>query len=401
MKKIGKTILLLLLLVSVGSGGFILGHNMEGYPVGTASADWETDQRIMKNLDMYRKAIQSDYLFSYKPEDLETGIYKGLFWGLNDPYSEYYTPEEYQRLMEDTSGKFAGVGLVITAGDDNLITVVSPIANTPAARAGVKAGDKIIEVDGVTYTGQDLQEATDQMRGEPQTPVDLTVQRVIQGKTQTSHVRIIREMIKVDTVISKLLPDNIGYLQLTSFDEETAIDFEKAWKDLEKQGAKRFVLDLRNNPGGLLDTCEDIADFLLGKATIVTTVDNKGHEEKSESDAKQFTEPLVVLANGGSASASEILLGALRDNKRAKSIGETTFGKGIVQQIYPLGEDGKDGGFKLTMAEYLTPNGEKIHGKGITPDIIVKAPEDAKGTGPDFLEEDPQLKRAIEEVKSL
>lgn len=401
MKKFGKTILLLLLLVSVGSGGFILGQNMEADMVGTASGDVETDRRIMKNIELYRQAIKSDYLFSYKPEDLETGIYKGLFWGLNDPYSEYYTPEEYQRLMEDTSGKFAGVGLVITAGDDNLITVVSPIANTPADRAGVKAGDKIIEVNGITYTGQDLQEATDKMRGEPNTPVDLTVQRLIQGKTQTSHVRIVREMIKVDTVVSKMLPDNIGYVQLTSFDEDSAKDFEKAWKDLEKQGAKRFVLDLRNNPGGLLDTCEEIADLLLGKATIVTTVDNKGNEDKSESDDKQFTEPITVLANGGSASASEILLGALRDNKRAKSIGETTFGKGIVQQIYPLGEDGKEGGFKLTMAEYLTPNGEKIHGKGITPDIVVKAPEEAKGIGPSFLEEDPQLKRAIEEVKGL
>lgn len=401
MKKLGKTILLLLLLVAVGGGGFILGHNMEAAPVQDASEPTDADERIMKNLDLYRKTIKSDYLFSYKPEDLETGIYKGLFWGLNDPYSEYYTPEEYQRLMEDTSGKFAGVGLVITAGEDNLITVVSPIANTPAARAGIKAGDKIIEVDGVTYTGQDLQEATDKMRGDPQTPVELTVQRVIQGKTQTSHARIIREMIKVDTVISKMLPDDIGYLQLTSFDEETATDFEKAWKELEKQGAKRFVLDLRNNPGGLLDTCEDIADLLLGKATIVTTVNNKGQEEKSESDEKHFTEPITVLANGGSASASEILLGALRDNKRAKSIGETTFGKGIVQQIYPLGDNGKDGGFKLTMAEYLTPNGEKIHGKGITPDIVVKAPDNAKGIGPDFLEEDPQLKRAIEEVKGL
>lgn len=401
MKKLGKTILLLLLLVSVGSGGFILGQNMEAEMLDIASEDVETDRRIMKNIELYRQAIKSDYLFTYKPEDLETGIYKGLFWGLNDPYSEYYTPEEYQRLMEDTSGKFAGVGLVITAGDDNLITVVSPIANTPADRAGVKAGDKIIEVNGTTYTGQDLQEATDKMRGEPNTPVDLTVQRVIQGKTQTSHVRIVREMIKVDTVVSKMLPDNIGYVQLTSFDEDSAKDFEKAWKDLEKQGAKRFVLDLRNNPGGLLDTCEQIADLLLGKVTIVTTVDNKGNEDKSESDDKQFTEPITVLANGGSASASEILLGALRDNKRAKSIGETTFGKGIVQQIYPLGEDGKEGGFKLTMAEYLTPNGEKIHGKGITPDIVVKAPEEAKGIGPSFLEEDPQLKRAIEEVKGL
>ncbi|WP_288554854.1 S41 family peptidase [uncultured Levyella sp.] len=400
MKKFGKALILVLLLVAVGGGGFILGNNMQAVP-GASTEEQAADRRILKNINLYREAIQSDYLFPYKKEDLETGIYKGLFWGLKDPYSEYYTAEEYKRLMEDTTGKFAGVGLVITAGEDNLITVVSPIANTPAAKAGLKAGDKIVEVDGQAYAGKELQEATEHMRGKPKTSVELTVQRVINGKTQTSHVKLVREMIEVDTVIGKLMPDNIGYLQISSFEQVTAKDFKKEWEALEKQGAKKFIIDLRNNPGGLLTSCEEIADALLGKATIVTTVDNKGKKDASTSDEAQYKEPLVVLANGGSASASEILLGALRDNKRAKSVGEKTFGKGIVQQIYPLGENGKDGGFKLTMAEYLTPNGEKIHGKGITPDIVVKAPEQAKGMGPDFLKEDPQLQRALQEVKGL
>lgn len=400
MKKFGKALILVLLLVAVGGGGFILGNNMQAVP-GASTEEQAADRRILKNINLYREAIQSDYLFPYKKEDLETGIYKGLFWGLKDPYSEYYTAEEYKRLMEDTTGKFAGVGLVITAGEDNLITVVSPIANTPAAKAGLKAGDKIVEVDGQAYAGKELQEATEHMRGKPKTSVELTVQRVINGKTQTSHVKLVREMIEVDTVIGELMPDNIGYLQISSFEQVTAKDFKKEWEALEKQGAKKFIIDLRNNPGGLLTSCEEIADALLGKATIVTTVDNKGKKEASTSDEAQYKEPLVVLANGGSASASEILLGALRDNKRAKSVGEKTFGKGIVQQIYPLGENGKDGGFKLTMAEYLTPNGEKIHGKGITPDIVVKAPEQAKGMGPDFLKEDPQLQRALQEVKGL
>lgn len=400
MKKFGKALILVLLLVAVGGGGFILGNNMQAVP-GASTDEQAADRRILKNINLYREAIQSDYLFPYKKEDLETGIYKGLFWGLKDPYSEYYTAEEYKRLMEDTTGKFAGVGLVITAGEDNLITVVSPIANTPAAKAGLKAGDKIVEVDGQAYAGKELQEATEHMRGKPKTSVELTVQRVINGKTQTSHVKLVREMIEVDTVIGELMPDNIGYLQISSFEQVTAKDFKKEWEALEKQGAKKFIIDLRNNPGGLLTSCEEIADALLGKATIVTTVDNKGKKDASTSDEAQYKEPLVVLANGGSASASEILLGALRDNKRAKSVGEKTFGKGIVQQIYPLGENGKDGGFKLTMAEYLTPNGEKIHGKGITPDIVVKAPEQAKGMGPDFLKEDPQLQRALQEVKGL
>lgn len=400
MKKFGKALILVLLLVAVGGGGFILGNNMQAVP-GASTDEQAADRRILKNINLYREAIQSDYLFPYKKEDLETGIYKGLFWGLKDPYSEYYTAEEYKRLMEDTTGKFAGVGLVITAGEDNLITVVSPIANTPAAKAGLKAGDKIVEVDGQAYAGKELQEATEHMRGKPKTSVELTVQRVINGKTQTSHVKLVREMIEVDTVIGKLMPDNIGYLHISSFEQVTAQDFKKEWEALEKQGAKKFIIDLRNNPGGLLTSCEEIADALLGKATIVTTVDNKGKKDASTSDEAQYKEPLVVLANGGSASSSEILLGALRDNKRAKSVGEKTFGKGIVQQIYPLGENGKDGGFKLTMAEYLTPNGEKIHGKGITPDIVVKAPEQAKGMGPDFLQEDLQLQRALQEVKGL
>ena len=166
MKKFGKALILVLLLVAVGGGGFILGNNMQAVP-GASTEEQAADRRILKHINLYREAIQSDYLFPYKKEDLETGIYKGLFWGLKDPYSEYYTAEEYKRLMEDTTGKFAGVGLVITAGEDNLITVVSPIANTPAAKAGLKAGDKIVEVDGQAYEGKELQEATEHMRGKP------------------------------------------------------------------------------------------------------------------------------------------------------------------------------------------------------------------------------------------
>lgn len=395
MKKMGKALMLFILCLSIGAGGFILGRNTELIEGGADSTD--RMQRIMQNLSSYKKTIDKDFLFEHDDDKLEAGIYKGLFAGLNDPYSEYYTADEYKRLMEDTSGKFAGVGLVITAGEDNLITVVSPIANTPAARAGIMANDKIVEVDGKSYAGSQLQEATENMRGEPGTKVDLTVQRKVNNKMETKHFTIEREMIKVESVVAKLLDNKIGYIQITSFDEETSQEFKDKWQELESQGAEKFVLDLRNNPGGLLSTCEEIADMLLGEGVIVTTVDNKDNKEVSRSDANQLGGDLVVLVNEGSASASEILTGALRDHKRAKSIGQKTFGKGIVQRLYPLGDNGSEGGFKLTMAEYLTPDGEKIHGKGIRPDIEVKLPDNAK-TGPDHLDTDSQLKRAIEEL---
>ncbi len=401
MKKVGKVFILLIALASVGVGGFLLGsHSSQIFALGGAGGSDADDQRIVENIDLYRKTIAEDYLFDYTEQDLENGIYKGMFAGLNDPYSQYYTPEEYKRMMEDTSGEFAGVGLVVIAGEDDLITVVSAIANTPASRAGIKTNDKIVEVDGVAYAGSDLNEATQKMRGPENTKVKLTIQRQVDGKTDTLHIELVRQLITVDSVVGKLLEPGLGYVQITSFDENTAAEFKKEWEALEQQGAARFVLDLRNNPGGLLTTSQEIADMLLGEGKIVTTVDNKGKEEVLTSDASQYKEPMVVLANEGSASASEILLGALRDQKRAVSVGEKTFGKGIVQRLYPIGPNGEEGGFKLTMAEYLTPNGEKIHQKGITPDIQVELPADAKGIGPDFLEQDTQLARAIQEVKT-
>lgn len=401
MKKLGKALILVILLASVGFGGFVLGTNTalqgaEGIGASEEGTNW---QRVLTNLKNYESVIAQDYLFEYTPEDLELGVYKGLFEGLQDPYSEYYSPEEYAQLMEETTGQFAGVGLVVTAGENNLITVVAPIANTPAARAGIKAGDIILEVDGEAYMGTELELATQMMRGEPQTQVTLTVRRLTQNKVETLTIPITREIVTVDTVIGKKMENDVGYLQISSFEEPTAEDFKKEWDALVAQGAKRFIVDLRNNPGGLLLSAEEIADVLLGEGTIVTTVDNMGTEEVVESDAAQYAEPIVVLANEGSASASEILLGALRDNGRARSVGTKTFGKGIVQRIYPLGADGEDGGFKLTMAEYLTPNGEHIHGVGITPDIVVEGNDAAQGYGPDYLNEDPQLQRALQVIQ--
>lgn len=404
MKKIGKVLLLIILLVGFSLGGYFLGANssLDNPLAGIVGGDPHSQEmeRIMKNVENYSKIIKRDYIFDYQDEDLETGIYKGLFAGLGDPYSEYYTKEEYDALMEDTSGSFAGIGLVVTAGEDNLITVVSPIEGTPAARAGIRSGDKILAVDGVTYLGSELNEATKAMRGTPGTQVTVTIRKEGTGVLKSEDKTLTRAEINVKTVNAKLLDDQVGYVQVTQFNETTADEFDKALRSLMDQGAEHLVLDLRNNPGGLLDMVIKMADNVLGEGKIVTTVDKQKKEDVATSDKEHIAIPMVVLVNEGSASASEIMTGALKDNNRALVLGKTTFGKGIVQRLYPLG-GGKGGGFKLTMAEYLTPKGTHIHEVGIAPDLELDLNEDAKGIGPDFMDQDNQLKAAISLVKTL
>lgn len=404
MKKIGKVLLLIILLVGFSLGGYFLGANSRlDTPLAGIMGEEPRSQemeRILKNIENYSKIIKRDYIFDYKDEDLETGIYKGLFAGLGDPYSEYYTKEEYEALMEDTSGSFAGIGLVVTAGEDNLITVVSPIEGTPAAKAGIRSGDKILAVDGTTYLGSELNEATKAMRGTPGTEVTITIRREGTGVLKNEDKTLTRAEINVKTVNARLLDGQVGYVQVTQFNETTAEEFDQALRSLMDQGAEHLVLDLRNNPGGLLDMVITMADNVLGEGKIVTTVDKQKKEDVATSDKEHIGIPMVVLVNEGSASASEIMTGALKDNNRALVLGKTTFGKGIVQRIYPLGA-GKGGGFKLTMAEYLTPKGTHIHEVGIAPDLELDLNEEAKGIGPDFLDQDNQLRAAMALVKTL
>lgn len=395
MKKVAKALLIFLLMFAVGTGGFFLGQNTGDLTDLPQVSETGSDQEILQRIEGFRKTIKENYLFDYTEEDLETGIYKGLFAGLNDPYSVYYTGDEFKRLMEDTSGEFSGIGVVVSAGTDGYITIVSPIEGTPGAKAGLQAGDKIVEINGKPYFGKDLEEATSVMRGKEGTDVTLTIQR----EKEKKDVTITRALVHIESVEGEMLADDIAYIRITSFDQDSAKSFKEKLDSLTKSGAKGLILDLRNNPGGLLSSCLDIADALLGEGTIVTTVSKNGEEQVETSDAEYTDIPIVVLVNGGSASASEILLGALRDHNRATSVGEKTFGKGIVQQIYPLGMSDEHGGFKLTVSEYLTPNGEKIHDKGIVPDTIRPLDVNAKGMGPDYLEEDNQLEEALKQIK--
>ncbi|WXR60911.1 S41 family peptidase [Peptostreptococcaceae bacterium AGR-M142] len=319
-----------------------------------------------------------------KPDDdkLVTGSIKGMFAGLEDPYSTYMTQDEFKKLLEDTEGEFGGIGVYISAGDDNLITVVSPIEGTPGYKAGIKSGDKILKINDKEFMADEMDFAIKEMKGEPGTKVEITVYR--EGEDKPLEFSMKRELIKVESIESKMEKDDIGYIRIKSFDEHTYEDFKVALDGLKEKGMKGLVIDLRYNPGGLLDVCEDIADELLGEAVIVYTRNNKGDEEYYNSDEKHKLDmPITMLVNEWSASASEILSGAIRDNNAGILIGKTTFGKGLVQQLYPL-SDGT--GFKLTTAQYFTPSGEYIHKKGIKPDIEIE-------------DEKEQLKKALEVTK--
>ncbi len=340
--------------------------------------------------NMLKDYIKDNYIEEVDDDVLKEGQYAGIFQALGDPYSQYLTQDQFKELGEDTAGVFGGIGVVVSASEDGFITVVSPIANTPGERAGLVTGDKIVKVNGVEYKATEMDVAVKNMKGEPDTQVTLTILK--NDTKEFVDLEITREMIKVETVESSDIGD-IGYIRITSFDENTEKDFREALKNIESKNSKGLIIDLRNNPGGLLSSTVSIADEFLDEGTIVYTERRNGDKFYEKSKDGKSDLPLVVLVNQGSASASEILSGALQDRERATIIGKQTFGKGIVQSIKPL-QDGT--GFKLTESEYFTPNGNSVHKKGITPDEIVELPEDIKIIGIDNMENDLQLKRALE-----
>lgn len=348
------------------------------------------------NLEAY---VKENYLREVDEEQIFEGQLKGIFQALEDPYSVYMTQDEFKDFTEHTKGVYGGIGVIVTPGDDNLITVVAPIEGTPGERAGLKTGDKIIKVDGQEFTADNMDKAVKIMKGKPKTEVNITVLRKDkEGKNEYIDMNIMREEIRLITVKSSLIDGDIGYIRITSFDELTNKDFAKEMNSLMGKNISGLIIDLRYNPGGLLDVCVDITDEFLDEGVIVYTETRSG-ERYYEKSTKKFTDiPLVVLVNEGSASASEIFAGAIKDRERGLLIGNTTFGKGVVQQIKRM-SDGS--GFKLTTSEYFTPNGTNIHGIGIEPDIVVDLPEDVEEIGIDNLEQDTQLQRAISEVKKI
>lgn len=322
-------------------------------------------------------------------KDFIEGRKKGTVAALNDPYSQYFDEEEYKQFMESTTGEFFGIGVQIGAVEGSkLITVIAPIKGSPAEAAGLKSGDKIVSVDGVEYTVDEMDEAVKHIKGDKGTTVTLGI--MSEGDGRVRDVKITRDEIHMESVITGSIGD-IAYIGLTQFEENTVDEFTEAMK--AAAGKKGLILDLRGNPGGILEAAVGISDQLLPEADIVSAKDNRDKEVfHYTSDEESWNKPIVVLVNGGSASASEIVAGALKDNKAATLVGEKTYGKGVVQTLVPLPGGG---GIKLTTSEYFTPSGVNIQDKGIEPDVKVSLPEDVQAIGLEHRDQDTQLQKAI------
>ncbi|MGH7407105.1 MAG: S41 family peptidase [Candidatus Methylomirabilales bacterium] len=316
--------------------------------------------------------IQANYTEEVNSKDLVYGAIRGMLETL-DPHSAFMPPEVYREMQVETQGSFGGLGIEITVRDRQL-TVVAPIEGTPADRAGILAGDRIVKINGEPTKDMTLFEAVRKLRGPRGSQVTITILR--EGFTEAKDFAITRETIEVHSVRSFDLGDKIGYIRMASFQEKTARDLERTLEQFQTDGVKAMVLDLRNNPGGLLSQAVQVADFFLQKGQLIVYTEGRARNQDLRFSAEHTKTlpqvPLVILVNGGSASASEIVAGALQDHRRAVVLGTQTFGKGSVQTVIPL-NDGS--GLRLTTAKYFTPRGETIQGKGITPDIPVEPPK--------------------------
>lgn len=361
MNKILRNIIIALLIAifsslsTLGIIYYLLGFNQQGF------------FNLMRFVTAYR-FIELKYVNQTDDVNLIDGAIDGMVKSLGDPHSNYLSPKMYQSLKEQTQGSFAGIGVVMGMDNNKNINIVAVMEDSPGQKAGLAEGDQIIAVDGTPVTEMAFDEVAAHVRGEPGTDVVLTIMR--DGAQQ--DYTITRDNIKLKTVGHEMLDNNIGYIQIVSFSEDTAQEFMDAYTDLQNQGMQGLVLDLRNNPGGLLTACVDIAKNLVPKGDIVSIVDKDGNKEVYSSDLEQVPYPVVVLINKNSASASEILSGAIQDTKSGVIIGETSYGKGSVQTILPMMDDDA---VKLTIAKYYTPSGRSIDGVGITPDIEVKLDE--------------------------
>ncbi|HWT73668.1 MAG TPA: S41 family peptidase [Mobilitalea sp.] len=350
---------------------------------------------IVKKLEYLQKLVDNYYLEDVKNVSFADGIYKGFIKSLDDPYSTYYTKEEYSALMESSSGVYCGIGATVSQDTKTgVITIVKPFKGSPAYKAGILPGDVIYKVNGEDVTGVDLAKVVSNMKGVEGSTVDITIVR--KGKADPMNFTIERQKIEVPTIEYQMLDNKIGYIIISEFDEVTVDQFIAAVDELEADGMKGLIVDVRNNPGGLLDSVVKILDRLLPPELIVYTEDkNDVREEEKAVDDKKITVPMAVLINGNSASAAEIFAGTLQDYKTATIIGTTSFGKGIVQKVIPL-SDGT--AVKLTISKYYTPNGRNIHGTGITPDIEVELNEAMQNEVTVPIDKDNQLQDAIQNV---
>ncbi|MDF2610614.1 MAG: hypothetical protein K0R92_2088 [Lachnospiraceae bacterium] len=377
------------------SNNDILDANEANKTEGTANAADIADnaEEILEKVNRLEALIDKYYLEEVDQEALADGIYKGVMKSLGDPYSTYYTEEEYKALEESSKGIYSGIGATVSQDvTTGVISVVKPFVTGPAYEAGLLPGDILYKVNEEEVTGMDLTEVVSRIKGKEGTNAELIVIR--EGESEPLEFSIPRRTIEVPTIEYEMLDNKIGYISISEFDEVTAEQFKSAIEDLDKQGQKGLVIDVRNNPGGLLDTVVDMLDRMLPEGLIVYTEDKYGIRQEKTSDGKEeFNKPAVVLINGNSASASEIFAGAMQDYEKATIVGTTSFGKGIVQSIIPL----RDGtAVKITVSKYFTPKGQDIHGVGIQPDVTEELDEELRNKVIVEKDKDNQLQKAIE-----
>lgn len=387
----GAVAMLIVVMIGCGIWKVALGRKQASDPLTVQAVE---SVQTSDKLNELGKIINDRYLFTnhISKQALQDGIYSGYVSALGDPYTVYYNKKQMKELMESTSGKYSGIGAVLTKDPSTgAVTIVNVYKGSSAEKSGLKAGDILYKVDDHEIKDQDLTEIVSWVKGKEGTDVTLSVLRGAKG--EKVECKATRKEVETNTVEHEMKAGNTGYIHVTEFDTVTYTQFKNALDDLEKQGMTGLVIDLRGNPGGNLDTAIDMLKLILPKGVIVSTKDKYGKKEEytNEKDHR-FQKPLVVLVDQNSASASEIFSGAVQDYKVGKIVGMTTFGKGIVQQLFDLG-DGTC--VKVTVSQYFTPKGRNINKKGITPDVEVKYSPD-----PNNKKADNQLEKALEVVQS-
>ena len=397
---IRKSVFIILLAVALILGGVgILFAQRVGVSNSTLLTEEEYNEyKYLKTtyskLDDIKKFVEDYYYVDVNDKDLMEAAYSGLISGLNDPYSEYVSAEDYEEYISSMLGEYSGVGMSFYGNDDDDLEVVKVYRNSPAQKAGMMPGDIIIKVDGKEYAGSQSSEAATNIRGKEGTSVEITY---IRGGAENT-VTMVRAAIQVETVEYEMLEDSIGYIYIDGFESATANDFENALNDLTQKGAKGLVIDLRNNGGGLVDISIKVADLLMDQGTVVYTEDHNKKRDYYTTGPGRTELPYVVLVNEYTASASEILSAGIQDNNEGIIIGTKTYGKGIIQSIYPSSMVQSSGSWddgsavKITIMQYFSPSGKTIHKVGITPDYVVELVEGD--------ETDYQLQKAIEVLKT-
>jgi len=374
-------------LVVTGTG--FVGYQKIMFPKGSALSDTKTVQK----LNYLESLINEEYLEEKEEDSLREGLYAGLMSGLNDPYSTYYTAEQYKELNTSNEGSYVGIGAVLQKDKDGGAKIVQLYEGGSGEQAGLKKGDVLKAIDGEDVTEKETSDIASMIRESDKDSVSLTIQR----DEETKEIKVEIRDVEIQTVSHEMLADETGYIRISEFSEVTSNQYKKAFEDLQDKGMKKLVVDLRDNPGGLLTAVCDVLRQILPEGLIVYTEDKNGKKEEEKCDGKsELAMPLAVLVNGGSASASEIFAGAVKDYGIGTIVGTTTYGKGVVQTIQPL-SDGS--AVKITIAKYFTPKGNDINKKGIAPDVEAELSEDSTDWTELTHEEDTQLQAALKEIR--